>query len=159
MKIKNILLATLLSASALMLSNNVTAQVSNQEMKMQQHKNHKMHNMRNGGQSSFFHLLHKIDLTAEQKDKIGEIKRSKKSENRDEFKELHNLSMQLDDLKINQNFDSNKAKNLIKQIAEKREKIDLENFNTEKQIYDILTDNQKQQLKKLYSERQQKIKK
>lgn len=165
MKIKNLLVATLLSASTLMITNNVIAQVqdsvSTPEMKAAEHrnhKNHKKHNMHNKGKSSFFILLHKIDLTAEQKDKIAEIRKNKKSQNRDDFKALHELLLQLEDVKINQNFDSNKAQNLIKQINEKNEKIDLENFNTEKQIYDILTTEQKQQLKKIYSEFLQKIK-
>ena len=74
----------------------------------------------------------------------------------EKYKDLHNLYKQFDDVKFNQNFDSNKAQNLVKQISEKRIEIDLEDFNIEKQIYEVLNKEQQQQIKKLYEEEKSK---
>ena len=45
---------------------------------------------------------------------------------------------------------------MVKQISEKRIEIDLEDFNIEKQIYEVLNKEQQQQIKKLYEEEKSK---
>lgn len=160
MKLKNILLATLLSASALIISNNATAQMQdmplNAEENATKHKNHKPRKDKFIAMSHFSRLLHKIDFTTEQKNKIAEIMQNNKASMSEKYKDLHNLYKQFDDVKFNQNFDSNKAQILVKQIAEKRIEIDLEDFNIEKQIYEVLNKEQQQQIKKLYEEEKSK---
>lgn len=160
MKLKNILLVTLLSASALMISNNATAQMQDMPLNAEEnaikYKNHKPRKDKFIAMSHFSRLLHKIDFTTEQKNKIAEIMQNNKASMSEKYKDLHNLYKQFDDVKFNQNFDSNKAQNLVKQISEKRIEIGLEEFNTEKQIYEVLNKEQQQQIKKLYEEEKSK---
>ena len=104
------------------------------------YKNYKPRKDKFIAMSHFSRLLHKIDFTTEQKNKIAEIMQNNKASMSEKYKDLHNLYKQFDDIKFNQNFDSNKAQNLVKQISEKRIEIDLEDFNIEKQIYDSYID-------------------
>ena len=92
MKLKNILLATLLSASALMISNNATAQMQdmplNAEENATKYKNHKPRKGKFIVMSHFSRLLHKIDFTTEQKNKIAEIMQNNKASMSEKYKDL-----------------------------------------------------------------------
>lgn len=95
------------------------------------------------------HVLHFLDLSQAQNDKIFEIRHKNEPtfyKNREKARAIHE---QIDDLRMNQNFDTAKARALYTQLAEVEVDIKTAKFAQEAEIYNVLTAEQKAELKKL----------
>ena len=83
-------------------------------------------------------------MTQQQQDKIFEIKYKNIPVVRDYFKTLKNLSKKLENAKYLQNFDDKVAHEIIGEISKIQTLIHLNSFNTEKEIFNVLTPEQQQ---------------
>ena len=89
-------------------------------------------------------LFKELNLTQQQQDKIFEIKYKNIPVVRDYFKTLKNLSKKLENAKYLQNFDDKVAHEIIGEISKIQTLIHLNSFNTEKEIFNVLTPEQQQ---------------
>lgn len=97
----------------------------------------------------FKHALRYLDLTQAQHDKIFEIHHKdepKFYKIREQAREIHD---QIDDLRMTQTFDVNKARDLYTKLSAVEVELKTAKFAQEAEIYNVLTAEQKAELKKL----------
>lgn len=104
------------------------------------------------------HALQFLNLSAEQNDKIFEIRHKNEPNFYKSRQKVIEIQQQIDELKMSQNFDVTKARALYIQLANTKADIKIAEFSQDAEIYDVLTADQKAELKKLCDAAHQKHK-
>lgn len=103
-----------------------------------------------------YSLYKKLNLTQQQQDKIFDIEYKNIPIMRDYIKSLTQLYQKLNNAKYNKNFDDKLAHEIINEISKIQTLIQLNQFNTEKDIFNVLTPEQQQLFTKLNCQKQWK---
>ena len=90
-------------------------------------------------------MLEKLDLSAEQKDKIQTLRISHQKEMVDLKADLEKAKIALRELKAKKNFPRNDYLSAVEKINNAENKISLSRANHRMDIYEILTDKQKEE--------------
>ncbi|MDD2885783.1 MAG: Spy/CpxP family protein refolding chaperone [Dechloromonas sp.] len=101
--------------------------------------------MTSGGMP-LMHQLHRLDLSEAQQDKAFEIMHNRMPAMRAQARELQKSEQALRELRLAPDFNEPKARALIDQIARQRADMEMARLQSERQVLDILTAEQRQAL-------------
>lgn len=113
----------------------------------------------------FEHALMQINITQAQKDKIFDIRHKNEPSLYKTHQQIRAVKEQINELRMKQNFDIAKARGLYTQLANLEAESKIAKFEQDAEIYNVLTNEQKAELKKLcdtaharYKEKKQRSK-
>jgi Spy/CpxP family protein refolding chaperone len=93
--------------------------------------------------------LHRLELTEAQQDKIFNLMHAQAPAMREQMKTLRKAEDELRNLRTSADFNEAKAKTLIDRIASLRADHEMARLQTERQILDVLTPEQRQKLSEI----------
>ncbi len=113
---------------------------------------HKGHGARHGGMAMMggemplMHQLRRLELSEAQQDKVFDIMHQRMPEMRSQMRDLQKNEQALRDLRLAPTLDEAKARSLIDQISRQRADMEMARLQSERQILDLLTPEQRQAL-------------
>ncbi len=99
-----------------------------------------------GGEMPLMHQLRRLDLNEAQQDKVFDIMHKRMPEMRLQMRELQKNEQTLRDLRLAPTFDEAQARALIERISRQRADMEMGRLQSERQILELLTPEQRQAL-------------